>query len=266
MPPRKSKKAPAPVPKAPTTPCPAPHPTPPPWDWAAPLQEASYGRGVSVQISPMSLGQLSRKTLRVPTYQRGVVWEPARQASFCQAAMVCRVSPPVTLLAHRQQTYVLDGQQRLTALGVRLERADGSVNLTSAGMNLRTGQWQEISPRNAQLIEDLPEGTTAYLAAEIARGNLQHLLRFKQAMNQRYAGEDYPPEVAEALRDQMSILHTQTWCQALNVPVVQIEAYDDTPEVWSDVLAVFRMVNTPGVSFDLAELERVLAGGHTAIW
>ena len=265
MPPRK-KTLKAPVPEAPTMSRPAPHPTPPPWDWAVPLQDASYGRGVSVQISPMHLGQLSRKPLRVPTYQRGVVWEPARQASVCQAAMACRVSPPVTLLTHRQQAYVLDGQQRLTALGVRLERADGSVNLTSAGMNLRTGQWQEISPRTAQPIEDLPEGTTVYLAAEIARGNLQHLLRFERAMNQRYTGEDYPPEVAEALRDQMSVLHTQIWCQTLNVPIVQIEVYDDTPESWSDVLAVFRMVNTPGVSFDLSELERVLASGHTAIW
>lgn len=243
-----------------------PRPTPLPWEWATSLPERAYSRRVEVRLYQSDLGMFVRDTLRVPSYQRGVVWDAARQVSFCRSAMACRVAPTVTVLRYRQQSYVLDGQQRLTALGLRLERIDGTTNQTSAGLDVRTGQWVEISPRCVLPVEDLPEQGTTYLAAEIARGNMLDLARFERAMSLRHMGE-YPPDVAEALRDRMSVLYAQDWCRTLKIPLVEISLQDDTPGAWDEVLDVFRMVNTPGVSFDLAELERVLAGGGRAgVW
>jgi hypothetical protein len=59
------------------------------------------------------------------------------QAAFCTAVMVGDPVPPVLLWERRDGTWVIDGQQRLTALGARVVRVDGSSNTPAHSMT----QW-----------------------------------------------------------------------------------------------------------------------------
>lgn len=88
-------------------------------------------------------------------FQRGQVWTAAQQVAFCETVWHgCPVAPIVLWLRPHpiekwpaQVPIVLDGQQRLCALGARVYRHDGTPCLPSAArMDLETGRWSVGGP------------------------------------------------------------------------------------------------------------------------
>lgn len=77
---------------------------------------------------------MAESEFRLPSFQREAVWSVDQQAIFLSRLM--RGYPFGTVLAwereYQSPWLVLDGQQRLTALGAKLVRQDGSVNKSAA--------------------------------------------------------------------------------------------------------------------------------------
>lgn len=78
----------------------------------------------------MVINNRERAVYHLPPYQRPPVWTVAQSAAFLTRLL--RGDPGGTLILweHERRTILLDGQQRLTALGARVVRADGSENPT----------------------------------------------------------------------------------------------------------------------------------------
>jgi hypothetical protein len=86
----------------------------------------------------------------LPPWQRGQEWTPAQQVAVCETVWNGLPLAPI-LLWERQVgpgvmnrvMVVLDGQQRLCALGADVRRHDGTPCApTSAHLDLETGRWQ----------------------------------------------------------------------------------------------------------------------------
>ncbi len=86
----------------------------------------------------------------LPPWQRGQVWTPDQQVAFCRTVWDGLPYAPMLLWERRtgpdrkgQSIVVLDGQQRLSAMGATILRADGTPNTpTAAHLDLETGNWQ----------------------------------------------------------------------------------------------------------------------------
>lgn len=113
---------------------------PPPW-------AASIARSrCASQVTP--LPSLWGSPFRLPAFQRGERWTPSMQAAFCTAVLVGDPVPPVLLWERRDGTWIIDGQQRLTALGAKVVRADGASNTPSkAFFDARTGRFGALAGR-----------------------------------------------------------------------------------------------------------------------
>lgn len=85
----------------------------------------------------------------LPPWQRGQVWTPEQQVAFCECLWRGLPFAPLLVwerwhgggIANRSNV-VLDGQQRLCAVGAHVIRPDGSPTVpTSAFLDLETGRW-----------------------------------------------------------------------------------------------------------------------------
>lgn len=106
-----------------------------------------------VSVSRLTLAQVTGKyrgaRLVIPTLQRGQVWTPEQQVAFASAVWTAKpmYTPMILWERTRRVSYdrppvmdVLDGQQRLHALGVPMERADGTpMPPCAAFLDLETG-------------------------------------------------------------------------------------------------------------------------------
>jgi len=68
--------------------------------------------------------------LYLPPYQREYVWSPRQAASFLNAMFEGRPTGTFLMweMRHDLPSILLDGQQRLTTLGAKLTRPDGTLN------------------------------------------------------------------------------------------------------------------------------------------
>ena len=178
----------------------------------------------------------------LPPFQREVVWTPEQQVAFCNS--VFTGMPTATILAWRrymgegeeEKVLLLDGQQRLTALGATVIRPDGTTNPPPrAYFDLAAGRFTTDPGRWALTMRDIVD------------------LDFERQI-----------EVSEELEKAGDVEGHNLWYSRLFandvVSMQQLTVYRlehrATPEF---AIEAFRAINRPGVQFDEAEIERLIA-------
>lgn len=191
--------------------------TPP---WASTLTRTRC----ATQVTP--LPALWGTPFRLPAFQRGERWTPEMQASFCTAVLVGDPVPPVLLWERRDGTWVIDGQQRLTALGAKIVRSDGTGNTpTSAYLDVREGRFGPA------------QGRWSLTAVRLARWRVLDIPRPKRgARDWTWAGA-----AGEVLRRRTLVTYV------LGPDATQ-----------ADAVRAFRAVNTPGVLMEPGEVEALV--------
>ena len=188
----------------------------------------------------MSISQLTRETYYLPPWQRGQVWTPDRQVAFCRTLWDGLPFAPILLWERRvgpnindRVSVVLDGQQRLTAVGARIVRHDGTLNTpTAAHLDLETGRWQ-VGPADGH-----PPITMARMA------NSQWLWRDGR---RQVEGDDWWRTVSLIADADNRIRLSST-----SVYVIGASMTVD------DAIRVFDTWNTPGVNIPREELAELI--------
>jgi len=189
--------------------------------WAASLSRTRC----SSQVTP--LPSLWGTAFLLPSFQRGERWTPEMQAAFCDAVLVGDPVPPVLLWERRDGTWVIDGQQRLTALGAKVVRSDGSSNGPSrAFLDVRTGRF---GPE---------QGRWSLTAVRVARWRALNVPKPRRGVRDwEWAGV-----AGDVVRRRTLVTY-----------VLGPDATRD------DAVRAFRAVNTPGVLMDPGEVEMLVA-------
>jgi len=189
--------------------------------WASSLSRTRC----SSQVTP--LPSMWGTAFRLPSFQRGERWTPPMQAAFCDAVLVGDPVPPILLWERRDGTWVIDGQQRLTALGAKVVRSDGSSNSpTAAFLDVRTGRFGSA------------QGRWHLTAVRVARWRALNVPKPKRGVRDwEWAGV-----AGEVLRRRTLVTY-----------VLGPDATKD------DAVRAFRAVNTPGVLMTPDEVEMLVA-------
>lgn len=150
------------------------------------------------------------------------------QVSFCDAVLVGDPVPPILLWERRDGTWVIDGQQRLTALGARVLRPDGTGNTpTAAYFDVRSGRFGPA------------QGRWSLTAVRLARWRALAVPR-----PAKRGGRDW--EWAGVAGEVMRRRTVSTY-------VLGPDATHD------DAVRAFRAINTPGVLMEPGEVEALVA-------
>lgn len=229
---RKPTASPAP-PTPPAPPRPDVHPREP---WAPGLQARSSFDGCRPHLASMRK-LLHDTTYHLPPWQRGQVWTPAQQVAFCETVWNGLPFSPILLWERRvgkdTAAVVLDGQQRLSALGARVLRHDGSPNApTAAHLDLETGRWQ-VGPAEGHPPITMRAASDVWWAFE-PRPSVMDDEHYRLAMLVATAAE----------RLQRS--DTSVYIIGPSTPV-------------EDVVRICRAWNVPGTPFTPEEVERLIA-------
>lgn len=202
--------------------------------WGRP--DLSSHRGSPHMITARSM--CADQIWHLPPFQRKIVWSAEQQVAYCNA--VFQSLPTAMFLIWerhvdgRRVHVVLDGQQRLTALGAQVVRSDGTENEpTAARFDLASGRFGVGPFRWNQTATDL------------ARFNFSHHIDTERQLE---ASADPDAIYWHHRIYAYSILSSAQVCHYL-LP-------SHTPI--SDVIAAFRSINRPGVSFSEAEVERLV--------
>lgn len=221
-------------------PLPPPEPRPPrrpPPEWAAALavHRGSYFDGW--RPTTIRLGAI-RGPLNLPPFQRPATWTPERQVAYADSTL--RGSPLAQVLLVEvgwigtTRTYILDGQQRLTALGCDVRRHDGTPNPpTAARFDVHAGTWGD-GPGTYTLHE------AGQFALDLFRAAADH-------SEERYDGLIALHEIA---------------CR-IDIPAYVRHYPTPTPEAGAEMAAAFAAINVPGTPIhpdDLAALLQFGAG------
>lgn len=205
----------------------APQPAPPPWpdpDWSLPDR-------VHVQASTWRLQTEARRTYHLPPIQRKIVWTAEQQLALVRS--VWSGLPVAPLIVWRQPTrrgdvwWLLDGQQRATALGLDVRTVDGERRpAPPTRWDWRTGAWSL----------DVGEAATlAGLAGSSLARQTRHL----------------PPGQELSNRE-----HGLTRAQDCEITTLVIDAWGPQLDVAS-VIAAFRALATPGVPWADEQLSEI---------
>jgi hypothetical protein len=170
---------------------------------------------------------------RLPAFQRGERWTGEMQAAFCTAVLVGDPVPPVLLWERRDGTWVIDGQQRLTALGARVVRADGASNTpTRAYFDVQAGQFGRT------------QGRWELTAVRLARWRALNLPRPVRGAREW----DWAAVAGEAMRRRSLVTYV------LGPNATQEEA-----------VQAFRAINTPGVLMAPGEVEALISSAISSV-
>lgn len=181
---------------------------------------------------------LEDMTYHLPPWQRGQVWTPAQQVALCETIWAGLPVQPMLLWERRRadtscHVVVIDGQQRLTAMGARMLRWDGSVNSsTAAHLDLETGRWQAGPAEGHPPITMREAATTSWLWG----------LRSTMDDDAWWRLASLSGSAADRLRGSMFVYYIG--------PSTPIE----------DAIRIFRAWNVPGTPFDPDEVERLIRG------
>jgi hypothetical protein len=175
----------------------------------------------------------------LPPFQRDLVWSPEQQAAFCNT--VFQGLPTAQCLVWRRYvagkhvSLVLDGQQRLAAVGAPVRRHDGTVNPPPrAYFDLATGRFGTDPGRWALTMADI----AVFRGCDHLRTSDELEAAGDLEGHDLWHAKIYANDVAGG-RD-------------LTFFVIDENA---TPEY---VVESFRAINRPGVPFDQAEVERLV--------
>jgi hypothetical protein len=150
------------------------------------------------------------------------------QTKFCTSVFHGDPIPPILLWERKDMTLVLDGQQRLTALGATVVRVDGTPNTpTKAFFDARTGTFAP-DPRRWHLT-----------AIRLARWNALNIPQPKRSGSREWA---WAKEASHTLRKRTLVTY-----------ILGPEATVD------DAIVAFRAINTPGIPIDPDELASLLS-------
>jgi len=178
----------------------------------------------------LPLSELHSTNWLLPSFQRGETWTPAMQVALCDSVLVGDPVPPILLWDRPDGTWVIDGQQRLTALGARLIRPHegGRANSpTRAFLDAKRGCFGTEQQR---------------WSVTAARGARWHTLEV--------AAKRPTKNVREW--DWMGVLGGVLCKRKLNIYVLDPKASVE------DVKRAFRAINRPGVPIPPAEVERLI--------
>lgn len=231
-------------PKQPAAPPSPPEPDVEPREpWPAPMgQRSSWDRCRPVQLCLRQVVQ--DHVYHLPPWQRGQVWTPAQQVAFCEC--LWRGLPFAPLLVwershgapkHEVSGVVLDGQQRLCAVGARVLRADGSPTApTSAFLDLETGRWgTEPAPDWPPItMRDAASGGSDWIWGEVLRASLGRERHRRLGMLLAHAAQ------------RVGMTEAVTYLMGPSVPA-------------EDAVEVFRSWNRPGTPIPPEEVEALIA-------
>lgn len=224
-----SKKIPASAPPAEPAPKPREFPDPP---WHS--REKVYGNSYKLTVRQMC----ADITWYLPPFQREVVWDAEKQAAYCNTLFLGLPTAPILVWERyvgdgARRYFVLDGQQRLTAMGARVIRADGTPNPpTGAFFDHAEGRFTTAPGRWATTMTDLAD------------------YKFGEHMRTERSLED--PEVKKHwywrifAYDRIAGVEGATFVLEHGTPPAR-------------VVDAFRSINRPGVPFTEAEVERLIA-------
>lgn len=181
----------------------------------------------------------------VPEFQRGPVWDGERAIAYVTAWCRGLASSSMLVWHYGNRGWVLDGQQRLMALGFTLRDADGNERRGATGyLDFETGAIvSEPGPMRATIAE-----ITAQMSASDIHGSANEWWRrqhdwISKGENPRLAAMAFD---ADSLRN--SIPHT--------LAVLGGWSQDVTP---AEAREYFRHWNIPGVPFAEGEIDRLLS-------
>lgn len=193
---------------------------------------------VWVNATTISVHGITTSAHHVPAFQRGVVWTPEMQAAFCNSVMA-GLPVAMSLVWNRyvpgvgNRAIVLDGQQRITALGGQIIRADGTENpVPQIYFDPETGRWGTDPGRWALTPRDL-----------VNLNGSEYFRRLREF-----------PDGSEEQRLWEALYFGRDMFQWRTVPVYVIDARASE----EFVVEAFRTINRPGVQFDEAEVERLI--------
>lgn len=173
--------------------------------------------------------QIAEMAFRLPPMQRPVVWDRARQLAYVRSVWAGLPTAPIILWGRWSSdvAWILDGQQRLTALGVCILNAAGEPQpVVRWGFDGVAGEWIE--------------------------GDELSFLEATEYPRLRALNFCDPTDVN--LRQQGHVaLYRHERLQGLEVPIARIEG---DPKY---AAAAFRALAMPGVPWDPAEIDRMVA-------
>lgn len=226
-----SRKSKSPV--EPQPPRPPPEPSRPHCAW----YDDAHNNNHRIRCIPFTerLESLAESTFLLPPYQRPVVWSREKQLAFLQTVWRGFPTSPCVIWRRRgaglsTQRWVMDGQQRLTAMGADIRRADGTINPPPVyQLDMPTGTWSLDGPGESW-------SPCALARAELLR---------------RDACRDRTIPVSDD-----RIHHPlQCYSRAKNayVQILEIECSD------SQAAEVFTILAQPGIAWSSEELEGLIA-------
>lgn len=208
-----------------STPTPPP-PQPPPW---------YLGYFEHIQTHRSHIHELAGSSWTLPPFQRGEVWDVERQAAFANSVFSGLPTGPILAWERSRRVnddrsevtrFLLDGQQRLTALGVPIVRADGTANrIPCLDFDIKTGRFVS-SPA--------PGVTPA------------RLVDFETVWGRK----DELPEP-----EFWGLCYAQAQLQRAELVVYDLSPYTSPARA----VEAFRCINRPGIAFDEAEIEKLIA-------
>lgn len=183
------------------------------------------------QMHTLHASEVGRMAFTLPAYQRDVVWSRAQQLAFVRSVWDGQPVSPVVVWERTwsEPVAVLDGQQRLTALGVSMLRADGTVNeVPRFTLDIAAGEWLDADPGD-RVTRTIP-------VIEIASASM-----------------------FDSLYDGLSAArHAAIEClsiaQTLRIPMMVLRGTMDSVKI----VQAFRTLATPGIPWTLEEIERMI--------
>lgn len=217
--------------------------------WPPTLRER-YGDG-SMYARPrptfLSVRQVMEATWYLPPWQRGPVWTPAQQVAYCEALWAGYAIPPMLVwevgagggIANRRAV-LLDGQQRLLAMGARVVHADGSpVAYSAPRVDLDTGRWDAWP-------DEGPDRSRLTLAEIVDDGD------FHRRPWDRWRRDD---DAAEVHMRRMGMLRADARGRLEDINMVFYAMENTPPRLAAEY---FRGWNIPGTPIQPSDLEALM--------
>lgn len=234
------------APRAPQAPEQPARPRRPPSDWYARIQSSR----LDWQIHTFNAYEVGRMSFVLPSYQRGVVWTRAQQLALVRFVWSGEPISPVVVWERSwsEPLVVLDGQQRLTALGVPMMRADGTINdAPRFALDMTAGEWLDADPGD-RLVR-------VATAMEIAGASMFNFVNsFYEVTEDDALYDDLPAA-------RLAAVECYAIARDMRIPVMVLRG-----RVGHDaIVRAFRALATPGVPWTPEEIERMIASASEVI-
>jgi hypothetical protein len=219
------------------------HPKRPPRPHSEWYRQRQSGR-IDWQMHTLHASEVGRMSFTLPAYQRDVVWSRTQQLAFVRSVWDGQPVSPVVVWERSwsEPVAVLDGQQRLTALGVPMLRADGTTNdVPRFALDVAAGEWLDADPGDRAVVR-----VTTPVEIAGAKG-----WDFVDEFDRENPENDPYDDLSEP---RCAAIECLSIAQGLRIPMMVLRGPMD-PSV---IVQAFRTLATPGVPWTLEEIERMV--------